>query len=162
MRVKKKKSKELFCTNLVTPSKAQGHWKWHRIAEVSGANKHGKYERIRSNSLCLMSNVEVFEKQDRRSNNRQPNWRTQPITYGSKKRCSEKTAIAMVSSNRDKLNNYPAQQTGPDHHIHFHRSQPQCQNDDNSYLSPYNFLTSLVYHLCLWSDHWSLVLLTKF
>ena len=42
------------------PRQSQVQWKWYKMVEVNGAYKHGWYEQIWLNSLCVMSNVKIF------------------------------------------------------------------------------------------------------
>ena len=51
-----------FCYALTL--QGQGHRKQYKIAEVTGAYKHGRYKRIWLNSLRVMSSVKVFAMQD--------------------------------------------------------------------------------------------------
>ena len=40
--------------------------KLHKMVEANGAYKHGRYEQIWLNSLCVMSNAKMFAMQDSR------------------------------------------------------------------------------------------------
>ena len=54
----------------------QGQWKWYKMADVNGAYKQCRYEKLWFKSLWVMSNFKVFAAQDGR-----PAGRTRLITW---------------------------------------------------------------------------------
>ena len=57
---KNKTKKVLLCAELVTLSHSQGHRKWNKMAEVNGAYKQSRYEKVGLKSVHLMPHVKVF------------------------------------------------------------------------------------------------------
>ena len=51
---------KMCSANLVTLKQSEGHWKWYKMVEVSGAYKHDRHD----NSLHILSNIKVFATQD--------------------------------------------------------------------------------------------------
>ena len=70
----------LLRIDLVTSRQGQGQLKWYKIVEVNYAYKHSRYEKIWLNSLCAISNVQVYATQDGQPAD-QPGRRTNTIHY---------------------------------------------------------------------------------